>query len=119
MLSHMLLSFSLCGTVCDDGRLNLGSGLFGFFIGAWTVVYFLISVPLLEAFTIDIVFYIYAGMMAPFLIYATMVSMREFKLCLLIPSGIDLCPFWDRIHVHIPPCFCFRFDERPFACVVI
>ena len=42
------------------GKKNLGSGLFGFFIGIWTVISFVVSVPLLDYFSIVDIFYIYA-----------------------------------------------------------
>ena len=44
-------------------RHNLGSGLYGFFIGVWTVVFFLISVPLVDCIGIGNVLLLY-GLLA-------------------------------------------------------
>jgi len=43
------------------GAASIGAGLFGFGIGAWTVFFFLISVPLLQRFHVSTVMAIYAG----------------------------------------------------------
>lgn len=43
------------------GKKNLGAGLIGFFIGLWTIFYFVISVPLLDYFFVSDIFYLYAG----------------------------------------------------------
>jgi len=42
-------------------RHNIGSGLIGFFIGMWTVIFFLISVPLLNAIGVANVFLVYGA----------------------------------------------------------
>ena len=42
------------------GLKNIGSGLFGFFVGIWTVVFFVISVPLLEILSVSQQFYTYS-----------------------------------------------------------
>eukprot|EP01041_Mallomonas_annulata_P010321 gene10321-21540_t len=41
------------------GLKNLGSGLFGFFVGLWTVVFFVISVPLSDVLSVYNIFYLY------------------------------------------------------------
>lgn len=45
------------------GQQNLGSGLFGFGIGLWTVIFFLVSVPLLEALSVGTILYVYAAVL--------------------------------------------------------
>lgn len=42
-------------------RHNIGSGIIGFFIGMWTVIFFLLSVPLLNAVGVANVFLIYGA----------------------------------------------------------
>jgi len=46
------------------GQQNLGSGLFGFGIGLWTAVFFLVSIPLLKSFSVGLILYIYAAVLA-------------------------------------------------------
>lgn len=53
-------------------EINLGSGIFGFFIGAWTVIFFLVSIPLLEMFPVHIVIYIYTGVIGILTLYPLM-----------------------------------------------
>lgn len=50
-------------------RINMGSGIFGFFIGLWTVVFFLISIPLLKTYPVHTVLYIYAAAVSVFSMY--------------------------------------------------
>lgn len=42
-------------------RHNIGSGLIGFFIGMWTVIFFLLSVPLLDAIGVANLFLVYGA----------------------------------------------------------
>ena len=44
-------------------KQNLGAGIFGFGIGFWTAIFFLISSPLLKLFSIDLVLYLYSGLL--------------------------------------------------------
>jgi len=43
------------------GKQNLGAGIFGGLIGFWTVLFFLLSSPILAAFPVATVLYIYAA----------------------------------------------------------
>ena len=44
-------------------KQNLGAGIFGFGIGLWTAIFFLISSPLLKLFSIDLVLYLYSALL--------------------------------------------------------
>ena len=43
------------------GKQNLGAGIFGFLIGFWTVLFFLLSTPILAALPVASVLYVYAA----------------------------------------------------------
>lgn len=58
---------------------NLGSGMFGFCIGVWTVVFFVVSIPMLTVFSIDKVMYIYATVVIPFLLYP-LITIQDFDI---------------------------------------
>jgi hypothetical protein len=45
------------------GYHNIGSGIFGFAIGMWTTVFFLLSRPLLMAMKVEYVLFLYAGLL--------------------------------------------------------
>jgi len=49
------------------GMANLGAGIFGGLIGLWTVVFFLLSTPILSALSVEQVLYVYAAMCPVFL----------------------------------------------------
>lgn len=48
---------------------NLGSGSFGFSIGVWTVIFFIIFEPLSERLELCQIFYVYASFCIPFLLF--------------------------------------------------
>lgn len=47
------------------GYMNLGSGFFGFTIGFWTAIFFLVSVPLLQHLEIQNVLHVYTAFVIP------------------------------------------------------
>lgn len=47
----------------------MGSALFGFIIGVWTVIFFLISVPLLESLAVYHILYLYGAISIPLSLY--------------------------------------------------
>ena len=49
------------------GLANLGAGILGGFIGLWTVIFFLLSTPILAALPVEQVLYVYAAMCPVFL----------------------------------------------------
>ena len=48
-------------------KQNLGAGVFGFAIGFWTILFFLLSIPILQALPVHSVLYVYAAI-CPFAI---------------------------------------------------
>ena len=50
---------------------NMGSGLFGFCFGIWTVIFFAISVPMTNTFEIHQVIYIYSACFIPLMVFPT------------------------------------------------
>ena len=57
---YQRLVFIHMGWFKKIGRQHLGAGIFGGAIGFWTVLFFLLSVPILQALPIYHVLYIYA-----------------------------------------------------------
>ena len=57
---YQRLVFIHMGWFKKIGRQHLGAGIFGGAIGFWTVLFFLLSVPILQAMPIHSVLYIYA-----------------------------------------------------------
>jgi len=78
-----------CGMICGLGELTifrrvlfqhqlyfnsidkarLGGGIFGFIIGSWTVIFFLVAEPLLEHLSVGKILAVYAGVIVPTVLY--------------------------------------------------
>ena len=78
-----------CGLICGFGQLTifrrvlfqhqmyfnsidkarLGGGIFGFIIGAWTVIFFLVGESMLEHLSVGKILAVYAGVLVPTVLY--------------------------------------------------